>query len=206
MVAVGLAVRCVVAFWGSLMTVVDDVRDLYRARWGEPSRRASFEVDGFEAEVLKWNADANPEGVALYATVGASARPMPGRDPLHRVEFFVGFVPEQDAVASPLAALALYSAREGVDVDHGHTVPVGGPLWSGSGMRWFLVLRPVGDIIPPLELPDGLHVDFLQAVPIFETELIYKSTHGAEALLRRWEASMTPFWDPRRDPALLPTC
>lgn len=41
-------------------------------------------------DVVKWDADANQEGVTLYATVGASARPIPGRDPGHRVEFFVG--------------------------------------------------------------------------------------------------------------------
>jgi hypothetical protein len=67
-------------------------------------------------------------------------------------------------------------------------------------MRRFLVLRPLGDLIPPLELPDGLHVEFLQATPIFDSELAYKSGHGAESLLRRWEESGVPFWDPNRSP------
>lgn len=53
------------------------------------------------------HADANPEGVALYATLGASARPMVGRDANLRVEIFLGLVPERDEVASPLAALGL---------------------------------------------------------------------------------------------------
>jgi len=67
-------------------------------------------------------------------------------------------------------------------------------------MRWFLVLRPVGDIIAPLELLDGVHVDFLQAIPIFESELAYKAEHGAEALLALWEAKQVPFWDSGRSP------
>jgi hypothetical protein len=182
--------------------IIDAVRDLYIARWGEPSRNARFQVDGLDVEIFKWSADVNREGVNLYVTVGASARPLAGRDPGHRVEFFTGLLPARDEVASPLAALALYPG-EGVALGHGHTVPAGGPLWPGTDMRWFLVLRPVGDIIAPLELPDGVHVDFLQAIPIFESELAYKAEHGAEALLRRWEEDRVPFWDPGRPPASL---
>jgi Suppressor of fused protein (SUFU) len=180
--------------------VIGAVRDLYIARWGEPSRNARFQVDGFEVEIFKWSAEVNREGVNLYVTTGASARPLAGRDTGHRVEFFTGLLPARDEIASPLAALALRSAREGVALDHGHTVPAGGPLWPGTDMRWFLVLRPVGDIIAPLELLDGVHVDFLQAIPIFESELAYKAEHGAEALLALWEAKQVPFWDSGRSP------
>ncbi len=156
-------------------------------------------------EVLKWNAEANPEGVNLYATIGASAWPMAGRDPNHRVEFFVGLLPAKDEIASPLAALALYPMRDGVAVDHGHTVPTERPLWVGTSMRSFLVLRPLSGIISPLELPDGVHVEFLQAIPVFESELVYKSEHTAEGLLRRWEEFRVPFWDPNRSPARAPS-
>ena len=154
-----------------LRALADAVRDLYRARWGEPTRQAHFEVEEFAIDVLKWDADANPEGVTLYVTVGAGARPLPGRDPCHRVEFFAGLLPAQDGIASPLAALGLYSAREGVALDHGHTVPGGSPLWPGSSMHTCLVVRSRDDFLPPLELPDGLHVEFLQAIPLFDPEL-----------------------------------
>jgi hypothetical protein len=180
--------------------VIDAVRDLYLARWGEPSRKATFRVEEFEVEVFKWSAEVNPEGVNLYATIGGSARPLAGRDQNHRVEFFVGLMPSRDDVASPLAALALYPAREGVALDHGHMVPADGPLWPGTEMRRFLVLRPIGDIIPPLELPGGMHVEFLQAIPIFDSELAYTTERSAEELLRRWEHSRVPFWDPNRSP------
>ncbi len=79
----------------------------------------------------------------------------------------------------------------------------GEALLPGTDLRWFLVLRPVGDIIPPLELPDGMHVEFLQAIPIFESELAYKAAHGAEALLSLWEEEQVPFWDPGRSPVPL---
>jgi hypothetical protein len=45
--------------------LVDAVRDLYRARWGEPTRQAHFEVEKFAIDVLRWDADANPEGVTV---------------------------------------------------------------------------------------------------------------------------------------------
>jgi len=149
-------------------TTRDAVRDLYRARWGEPTRRAHFDAGEFDIDVFKWDADANPEGVTLYATVGASAHPIPGRDPGHRVEFFVGLLPAQDGIASPLAALGLYPAREELALDHGHTVPAGRPVWPGSSMHTLLVARPRDDFLPALELPDGLHVEFLQAIPLFD--------------------------------------
>lgn len=202
MVAIWVAVGFVVAVRRPDVIVVDAVRDLYRAHWGEPSRQARFEVGEFDIEVYKWAADANPEGVAIYATVGASSRPMVGREPNHRVEFFLGLVPERDDVASALAALGLYSARKGAALDHGHTVPADGPLWPGTQMQTFLVLHPLSDFLPALELPDGLHVDFLQAVPLFDAERAFKSEHGAEALLDRWQNAGVPFWNPERAPAL----
>ena len=65
--------------------------------------------------------DSNPEGVTLYAT------------------------------ASPLAALGLYSARESVALDHGHTVTAGGPQWTGSSMaRRRHALVPVEGVRRPV--------------------------------------------------------
>jgi hypothetical protein len=130
---------------------------------------------------------------------------MAGREPNDRVEFFMGLLPAKDEIASPLAALALYPTREGMALDHGHTVPAGGPLWPGTDMHRFLLLRPGGFAIPPLELPEGVHVEFLRAIPIFESELAYKSKHTADGLLRLWEGMRVPFWDPNRslEPALM---
>jgi hypothetical protein len=182
------------------MIVTEAVRDLYRAHWGEPMRQASFEVGERKIEVSKWAADATLEGVALYATIGASARPMAGCDPKHRVEFFVGLVPERDEVASALAALGLYSEREAVAIDHGHTVTADGPLWSGTTMRAFLVVRPLRDFLPALKFTEGLHVDFLQAVPIFDSERAFSAEHGAEELVYKWQESAVPFWNPERAP------
>lgn len=180
--------------------IVGAVRDLYIARWGEPSRKAAFRVAGLEVEVYKWNAGANPEGVTLYATIGSSAHPVAAHDTKHRVEYFLGLLPPRDAVASPLAALALYSKREGVAVGHGDTVPADGPLWPGTDMRRLLVLRPLSNVISPLELADGMHVEFMQTLPIFESELAYKARHSTKELLEHWQKAEVAYWDPGRLP------
>ena len=61
-----------------------------------------------------------------------------------------------------------------------------GPLWPGTEMRTFLVLRPLRDFLPALLLSDGLHVEFLQAVPLFDAERAFTEEHGGEALLQLW--------------------
>ena len=49
-------------------------------------------------------------------------------------------------------------------------------------------------------LPGGRHIEFLQAIPIFETEIAYKSQEGVDTLLGRWEADRVAFWNPDREP------
>jgi hypothetical protein len=150
------------------------------------------------AEVLKWDGATTGEGVTLYTTLGASDQPMDSAHIGHRVEFFIGLRPERDQIASPLADLALYPTRQRVVVDHGHTIPADKPFWPGTAMHHFLVSRTVIPIIEPLELEDGTHVEFLQVMPIFESELSYKRQHGADGLLARWKQREVAFWNPDR--------
>jgi hypothetical protein len=183
---------------GAELNVVNAVRDLYRARWGWASWQGTFRMAGLEIEICKWDAATNGEGVDLYATLGASAEDMPHAMAGHRVEYFVRLQPGRDDVASPLAALGLYARRGGETIDHGHAVVAGGPLWPGTEMNAFLVLRQVAEILPSLTLPNGIHVEFLQGVPLFDSERRFKASRGAEALLQRWGKAGTPFWDPGR--------
>jgi hypothetical protein len=94
--------------------VLDDVKNHYLTLFGEPSRRAQFQTASQSVELFKWDADANPEEVALYATIGAAEHPIPHMDVRHRMELIIGFLPAQDAIAESLAKVALYPARDGV--------------------------------------------------------------------------------------------
>lgn len=199
MVAVGVAIRSVVAVRGTGM-ILDDVGKHYRTLWGEPSRTASFHLSGHKVDVLKWSAEKTAEQVNIYATVGASAHVVSGYDNEHRLEFFVGLKPAQDDVARPLAMLALEAVVNRTELGHGHSVTFPEPLWRGTPMSGFLVLRPASNVVPPLGLAGGLHVDFLQAIPVFQSEVEFKTGHKAEGLLQRWEAAGVPFWNPNRAP------
>ena len=103
-------------------------------------------------EVYKWNAEAHPEEVNVYATNGASSHAPASRK--HRLEIFIGLLPAADDAALTLA--------------------------------------------PDLTVDDRVHVEFLQAIPLFDSELALKKEEGAETLLEQWRAGGVPFWNPSR--------
>jgi len=182
------------------MTTAETLRDTCRELWGKPSRSARFTVERRTVDVLRWDPNSTPDGLALYLTVGASEWPVPGGSADRRIEFVTSLLPARDEIAEPLAALSLYSILQGVTVDHGNTVPSEGPLWRRSAMNILLVTRPRVGFLPAIESPDGSHLQFLQAIPIFESERAYKKEYGTDALLECFAEAHTPFWDPDRAP------
>jgi hypothetical protein len=184
---------------------VSSLAEHYTERWGEPSREAEFDILGHEIEVYKWDAASNPEGVTMYATLGSSTAPAPGA-PTHRNEFYVGLHPENDDVAWPLAALASHPLTDGVSFQHGSSLVLPEPLWHGTGMTGFLILEPVEEAMPTLQVPGGNHIVFLQATPAYEQEIAYKarSPEAFNRLLDYWQEHRVPHWDPWRAPALPP--
>lgn len=188
----------VAVWWRPWITAADEVRKHYLRLWGEPSRTAEFRIEGRGVEIYKWDAARNPEQVNLYVTLGISNYPLPGHGPGHRLEFFLGLNPAQDGVAKPLAMVGLDPVLHGTELAHGHTVTYPEPLWKGTKMRSFLILRPVTEIVPPLVLNPTLDVEFLQAIPLFPSEVAFKSKHRIDGLLDRWRAAKVPFWNPNR--------
>ncbi|GAB2733222.1 suppressor of fused domain protein [Arthrobacter bambusae] len=176
------------------------IQDYLLARWGNPTRTAAFEVQRLSIEIWKWAAEATGEGIDIYVTVGASdATPEDVGEPRYRAEFMLGLHPGPDAVASSFAALGLYGRRNAVTVTSGDSVPSDGPLWPGTDMMAFLILDQE-EVLPPVQLPDGSHVHFLQAIPLHESELAFKRSQGAEALMNWWERKQVPFWESGRGP------
>ena len=180
------------------LSIDDQVIQHYEAEWGPASRRAHFDVRGLPIRVLVWDSDRNPEGVFLYATVGASRRPPGEAQSGHRFELFAGVLPNEPNLAGVLSLAAAYPALFGEPLGHGHTVPYDEPLWTGTEMRRMLVARPEQEMIGALDLSDGSHVEFLDAVPVYDEEVEYKATHGIERLREMWQRNAVAFWDPRR--------
>jgi hypothetical protein len=176
------------------LSIEKKVRDFYLSRWEAPSRQARFDVDRLQIEIYKWDKEASREGVTIYATIGASAYPLRGYGEGHRLEIILGLDPSHDEIASALAALGLYAVRENAVIGHGHTVPAGKPLWPGTRMQTFLLLNPRLSFVAPIEVDENVHVHFLQAVPIFETERMIVAELGVDELLNRWERDVVEFW------------
>lgn len=182
--------------------MIQAVKDHYVNLWGEPSRNAHFKIMGKETDLFKWDADSNPQGVFVYATAGMSEYPLAEYDPTHRLELFTGLLPARDHIANPLSMLALSPVIRNTHLAANHTMTFPEPLWPGTEMHGFLVRKPRVEIVPPLDL-DEIHIEFLQAIPIFPTEVAYKTKHGADALIQAWYDANVPFWNPDRAP--LPT-
>lgn len=180
--------------------ILDSVRDHYLGVLGPPSREAQFGSLGFSVEVLKWNAESNPEGVAIYASIGASAHPMKGHNPSHRFEFFLGLLPEMDRSAISLGAVSLDSRVNDSTLDYWHLYTYEEHLWPGTEMNSFLLAKPVEEIIPGLVFPDGIHIEFVQLIPLFPSEADYVRSTNGPALLDAWRSLGVPFWDPHRIP------
>ena len=180
--------------------LTDDVIAHYKAAWGQPSRTADFERDGYRLQVFKWSANQNPEGVNLYATSGLSAYALAHRDLRHRIELYVGLEPAVDDVARSLALLALVTLVDKLTIGSDHTVQFPEPLWSGTAMRTFLISAPTPEILPALSPREGgLHVDFHPVIPIYDSELQFKRDHSADDLIERWRAHAMPYWNPNRE-------
>jgi hypothetical protein len=166
----------------------------YRSLWGRPARKLTFGGHGVRIQVHHWRAADTDEGVELYATAGASAARMDGQ---HRVEFILGLTSEVD-VAESLAGLGSFPLLSG-EIDKGDTVTLGGPLWPGSECRAYLIIPEVEDYLSPLVSRRG-HVQFLRAMPIFDSEIDLKKEHGAGWLMEELHDQGMRIGDAKRRP------
>lgn len=177
-------------------TIVERVRAHYARHWGHPSQEFEYTIGPETYEVYRWNAETHPEGVNLYATNGASAYAPASKK--HRFEIFLGLLPAADEAARTLAMAASLPSRQKADLGDGHTIAFEEPVWPGTAMRSLLLARPTEEILPDVLLGERLHVEFLQALPLYDSELALKKKEGAESLLDRLRAARVPFWDPAR--------
>jgi hypothetical protein len=180
------------------MNLEADIAKYYVTRFGPTTREAEFEPKrGPVIQVWKWDSASSKEGVAIYATLGASSS-LVGDD--RRCEFFLGLAPEADGVAESLAEVALHGTGTGKVPAPGDSVTLPEPLWPGTAMRSLLLGSHGEAIIPAMR--DPTVVTFIQLVPLYAEELAYKKEHGDAALWNAFRSKTTPYWDPRRPPAL----
>ena len=185
----GLSCRCMASFAEILVSH-------YEEHLGTPARRQTFRRDAATVAVWTWDPVQSGEGVWLHVSLGASAEL--DADQRHSHEFFIGVAQDPEGVDRRLASLAGYRYDTGIELGPGHTVPADHPLWSNTEMSALLITRPREPIIPDLVLDDERRTVFLQAIPLYRSELAYKTRRGANELIDEFERLQVPFWDATR--------
>jgi Suppressor of fused protein (SUFU) len=171
----------------------DRLWQYYQRTWGDPQRKASFTSSQWQVDIGKWDKTATDQGVTIYATVLAAGEAEPSG---HRVEFIVGFDPEQDDIARALADVR--SNPDSQRLASGSTLKFNDPLWVGTQMNSFLVLDQKSTI-RPANLGET-HVIFRKLVPLFEAERKLIESRGVNGLMTQWRDKAVPYWDPARPP------
>lgn len=180
-----------------MTTISEQVRAAYAARLGEPAGDAQFAKDGMFISVLKYAPSPATGKVTLYVTAGVSDLHQPDYDSTHRLEFYLGLLPEVDGVAESLAWLGIMPQYTGEALAPGHTWRSNGPVIPGYDFTGFLVLQSGEPIVPPIVV-DDVHVTVLMVFPLFTDELDYFRDHGADALWARMDEAQVLVWDPAR--------
>lgn len=77
----------------------------------------------------------------------------------------------------------------------GHTVPKGGPMAENTALSGVMLVNPGAFDVEgyDCELPGGKTVSFYQMLPLYDEEMDFKLTHGADALLDIMEDDMLEY-------------
>jgi hypothetical protein len=177
---------------------MDPASSVYFRKYGEPSRTAEFvSRGGSRIQIFKWTEDQTGEGVTMYATAGASETLGDGTQ---SCEFFVGLTPAVDEVAEALAEIALRGIGSTAVPSPGDTTTLSFPLWPGTRMQSMLFTD--GSELIPSYTDATKRIDFIQLVPLFDSELDFKKKYGEKALWEKFESTKVPYWNSNRAPAL----
>jgi Suppressor of fused protein (SUFU) len=175
-----------------------DIDSFYSKQWGISVREAVFEKYEIRLRVLKWSSSPATGGVSIYATVDASDFSESDNKSDHEYEFFLGFSPECDDIAGPLAQLRAYARTADVRVGPGHIYRAPGPLLPSGAFDGFLLITPLDLWYEPVQLEGGRHIQLLMAIPLFRDELDFAAGRGGDALLDIMSERNVPFWKPVR--------
>ncbi|TRU30552.1 MAG: hypothetical protein EWV92_21965 [Microcystis aeruginosa Ma_MB_S_20031200_S102] len=180
------------------MSVVEELREHYVAVVGsEPEYHEMRTRSGESVGVFEWPKGTSRMGVHLYASAGATRHGPGARE--HAVELFLGVNTGSDAVKEGFANLILSVLKSNTVPQHGVFVAGNWKVIKGRKFTgWVLTERP-DDLIPKLQLADGRHVVFLDALPVFPEEASYRRGNRSDELFEIWEESGLKSWDLDRD-------
>lgn len=178
--------------------IANEVRDHYVSTFGPPTDSDTIQREGVDVEICRWPAPPGYPGT-LVATLGGAAVPSPHPLESHRCEFYALLSPGLPLIGHILADLATYPVSEGARLGDSHTVDFQRPLSDLNDMHQVLLIRPNDDFLPAFASKvSDMHVEFLEVIPVFRSEVVFKQQHGVGALFETWEARKVAFWNPGR--------
>ncbi|MCQ6270837.1 suppressor of fused domain protein [Pseudarthrobacter sp. R1] len=172
------------------MRHLEELEAHYRSVVGaEPEFGTMTSLEGNTVGIFHWPRASSRMGVSLYASAGISVPGPGGRGHSHTVEVFTGIKQDSEQVREAFANLITslvcsttpHPARHGVFVA-GDWEVIEGRKFTG----WVLTERP-DELIPDLQLKDGRHITFLDALPVFAEEAAFRHGNRADDLLGMWE-------------------
>ncbi|WP_419905545.1 suppressor of fused domain protein [Kiloniella sp.] len=171
------------------------IANYYLNKYGKPEREAEYITqDGRAVEIYKWTEEQCGEGVTMYATIGANENL---GDDQSSCEFFIGITPAADDIVEALAEVAFDGNGTNDVPSSGDTITLAFNLWPKTKAKSFMFTDGT-DIIPPLSHKNK-NIKFIQLVPLFDEELIYKKKHGEEALWKYFEVKEVAYWNSLRN-------
>ncbi|WP_285248847.1 suppressor of fused domain protein [Pseudarthrobacter sp. efr-133-R2A-89] len=176
--------------------MIEELRQHYTHAIGaEPIFHEMNTRTGRRMGVFEWPAGTTRLGVHLYASAGAGHYGEAHHG--HAVELFTGVKPGGQDVLEAFSTMALNVRDAGTVPQHGVFVAGDWKIIKGRGFTgWVLTERP-DDFMPQLDLP-GVHVVFLDALPVFPEEADYRHGNRSDDLFDIWEAEEVKSWDLNR--------
>ena len=172
------------------MRHLEELEAHYTAAVGaEPEFGTMTSLEGNTVGIFYWPKASSRMGVHFYASAGISVPGPGGRGHSHTVEVFIGikqdFPQVREAFANLITSMVCsttpHPARHGVFVA-GDWQVIEGRKFTG----WVLTERP-DELIQDLQLKDGRHITFLDALPVFPEEAEFRHGNRADDLLGMWE-------------------
>lgn len=150
----------------------------YVQNFGAPSRVRDVSEDAGKLRIAEWICPTRRGEKFVYATIGQSNTTVPGKSGDHRIEMMVTLSARSDSAALHLASAAFIIVTGGAMLDVSHTVTFDNPIIEGEEYYSFVLSPTYVPSIPSLVLKT-LHVQFLQATPIYPEEARFIGEHGA---------------------------
>ncbi len=184
------------------MKHLDELEEHYTSVVGtEPEFGIMTSTEGTTVGIFRWPKGSSRMGVNFYASAGISVPGPAGRSHSHTVEVFCGVNHDSPQMLEAFANLVSNMVCSDTPHPARHGVFVAGDWEVIEGRRftgWVLTER-ADDLLPDLQLKDGRHITFLDALPVFPEEAEFRYGNRADELLGMWEEWEVKSWDLDRE-------